>query len=114
MIFIGYEQKSKWYKHYNSNEEKMMISRDVEFNEEGAWDQKVNNGEKFDFLPILDEEKERYKDHLEYIITPPQTPMSLTSSSSSSESSSSDTSPSPPRRMRSLDDLYEVIILLMM
>jgi hypothetical protein len=93
----------------------MMISRDVEFNEEGAWDQKVNNGEKFDFLPILDEEKERYKDHLEYIITPPQTPMSLTfSSSSSSESSSSDTSPSPPRRMRSLDDLYEVIILLMM
>jgi hypothetical protein len=93
--------------------EKMMISRDVEFNKEGAWDRKVNNGEKFDFLPILDEEEERYKDHPEYIIIPPQTPMSLTSSSSS-ESSSSDTSPSPPRRMRSLDDLYEVIILLMM
>jgi hypothetical protein len=29
----------------------MVISRDVEFHE-GAWDWKVNDGEKYDFLPI--------------------------------------------------------------
>ena len=40
-----------------------MISRDVEFNEEGAWNWKVDDGEKYDFLPILDEKEERYEDH---------------------------------------------------
>ena len=38
MIFVGYDQKSKRYKVYNPNEGKMVISRDVEFNKEGAWD----------------------------------------------------------------------------
>ena len=33
MIFIGDDQKSKWYKLYNPYEEKMVI-RDVEFDEE--------------------------------------------------------------------------------
>jgi len=36
MIFVGYNQKSKGYKLYNPNEGKMVISRDVEFNEEVA------------------------------------------------------------------------------
>jgi hypothetical protein len=64
----------------------------------------LNDGEKYDLLPILDEEEEKYEDHQKPIVTPPQTPTSSTSSSSS-ESSSSGT---PPRKMRSLDDLYEV------
>ena len=74
-----------------------MISRDVEFNEEGAWNWKVDDGEKYDFLPILDEKEERYEDHQEPIVSPLQTPMSSTFSpppslfsfSSSSSSSSS-------------------------
>jgi hypothetical protein len=78
MIFLGYEQKSKWYKFYNPNEGNMMISRDVEFNEEGAWNWKVNDGEKYDFLPILDEKEEIYEDHQEPIVSPLQTPMSST------------------------------------
>jgi len=86
----------------------MVISKDVEFNKEGAWDWKVNDGEKYDFIPILDEEEEIYEDHQEPIVTPPQTPMSSTSSSSSNENSSSGTPPSLPRKMRSFDDLYEV------
>jgi len=45
-----------------------MINRDVEFNEEGAWDWKVNDGEKYDFLLILDEEEEIYEDHQEPIV----------------------------------------------
>ena len=55
MIFVGYDQNSKGYKLYNPNERKMMISRDVEFNEDEAWDWTVNNGEKYDFLPFLNE-----------------------------------------------------------
>lgn len=38
MIFVGYDTKSKRYKLYNPNEEKMVINRDVEFDEEGARD----------------------------------------------------------------------------
>jgi hypothetical protein len=41
----------------------MVINRDVKFNEEGAWDWKVSNSEKYDFLLILDEEEEIYKDY---------------------------------------------------
>jgi hypothetical protein len=33
----------------------MVISRDVEFNEEVAWDLKVNCDEKYDFVLIFDE-----------------------------------------------------------
>jgi hypothetical protein len=36
MIFVGYNQKSKWCKLYNPIEKKMVISRDVEFNEKEA------------------------------------------------------------------------------
>jgi len=63
MIFVGYDQKSKGYKLFNPNEGKMVINKDVEFNEEGAWDWKVNDVEKYDFLLILDEEEEIYEDH---------------------------------------------------
>jgi predicted acetyltransferase len=33
---MGYDKKSKGYKFYNLNEENMVISRDVEFDEERA------------------------------------------------------------------------------
>jgi len=56
MIYVGYEQKAKGNKLYNLNEGKMVINKDVEFNEKGAWDWKVDDGEKYDFLPIIDEE----------------------------------------------------------
>jgi len=92
MIFIGYDQKSKWYKFYNPNEEKMVISRDIEFIEEGAWDWKVNNSKKYDFLSILNEDEKRYEDHQEHKVTHLQTLMSLTSHSLSSSYSSSSSS----------------------
>jgi hypothetical protein len=87
----------------------MVINKDVEFNEEGTWDWKVNDVEKYDFLLILNEEEEIYENHQEPIVTNLQIPMSSTSSFFfSSESSSSGTPISPSRKMRSLDDLYEV------
>jgi hypothetical protein len=36
--FIGYDSSSKGYKLYNPNFGKIVISRDVEFNEEDLWD----------------------------------------------------------------------------
>ena len=110
---MGYGQNSKGYKLYSPNKGKMVISRDVKFDEEGAWDWKVDDGEKYDFLPILDEGQERYEDHQEQV-TPPQSPVMSSSPlfSSSSESSSSGNPSSPPKRMRSLEALYDVTTLI--
>jgi len=56
MIFMGYDQKSTGYKLYNPNKEKTMTGRDVKFDKERVWDSKVDDGEKYDFLPLLDED----------------------------------------------------------
>jgi len=108
MIFVGNDQKSKGYKLYNPDEGKMMISRVVQFDEEGAWNWKVDDGEKYDFLLVLDEKNERYEGY-QKLVTPQQSPINSTShlSSSSSWSSSSGSPPSPPRKTMSLYDLYE-------
>ena len=37
-VFIGYDSNSKGYKLYNPSNEKTIISRDMEFNEEEEWD----------------------------------------------------------------------------
>jgi hypothetical protein len=37
-VFVGYSEKSKTYKLYDSIEKKLMISRDVELNEKPRWD----------------------------------------------------------------------------
>jgi hypothetical protein len=33
-----------------------MTGRDVKFDKERVWDSKVDDGEKYDFLPLLDED----------------------------------------------------------
>ncbi|KAG6407407.1 hypothetical protein SASPL_130398 [Salvia splendens] len=38
LIFIGYDSNTKGYKLYDPTSQKTMISRDVEFDEEGVWD----------------------------------------------------------------------------
>jgi hypothetical protein len=42
---------------------KMMIGKDVEFDKEGAWNSKVNDSEKYDFLPVFDGKDDRYEGH---------------------------------------------------
>jgi len=37
-IFVGYDQSSKGYKLYNPKNNKIVISWDVVFDEEGEWD----------------------------------------------------------------------------
>ena len=51
LIFIDYDNNSKGYKLSNPNNEKIVISRDVVFYEEGEWD--FGSGvDDFNFFPI--------------------------------------------------------------
>jgi hypothetical protein len=88
----------------------MMISKDVEFDEEGAWNSKVDDCEKYDFLLVFYEKDERYEGH-QKLVTSQRSLINSTShlSYSSSESLSSSSPPSPPRKMKSFDDLCEII-----
>jgi hypothetical protein len=87
----------------------MVISRDVEFDKERAWDWEVDDGKKYKFLPVLNEKEESYKDHQEQAIPLQSLMVSyLPLSSSSNGSSSNDNLSSPLKRIRSLDELYEV------
>jgi hypothetical protein len=87
----------------------MMISKDVKFDEEEAWNSKVDDGEKYDFLLVFDVKDEKYEGH-QKLVTSQRSLMNSTShlSYSSSESLSSGSPPSPPRKMKSFDNLYEI------
>lgn len=101
-IFIGYDSSSKGYKLYNPNSGKMVISRDVEFDEEDFWDWSSQEEEKYDFFPFLEDEEESRN---EEVTTPSPSP---TNSSTPSSSSSRGSSREMPPHMRSLQELYEV------
>ena len=72
---------------------------------------KEHDGEKYNFLLLLNEKEVRYEDYQEQA-TIPQSPMAPPSLLSflSIKSSSSDNPSNPPRRMKSLDELYKVTI----
>lgn len=59
LIFIGYNTSSKGYNLYNPRNGKIVISHDVEFNEESTWDWHVQE-ENDDFFPYFDEEDETH------------------------------------------------------
>jgi hypothetical protein len=60
---MGYNKKSKGYTLYNLNEEKMVISRDAKYDEKKRMRLEGRCGEKYDFLPVLEKDEERYEDH---------------------------------------------------
>ncbi|KAJ7971537.1 Retrovirus-related Pol polyprotein from transposon TNT 1-94 [Quillaja saponaria] len=94
-VFIGYDSNSKGYKLYNPRNGKIIVSRDVEFNEDETWDWDVQEEENYNFFPYFEEEQD-IEAPLEAITIPP-------SPTPSSEKSSSEGSP----KTRSLIDLYE-------
>lgn len=55
LVFIGYAKNSKRYKLYNPRNGKIVISRDVEFNEDGSWEWNVPQDENYNFLPLFDD-----------------------------------------------------------
>ena len=56
-IFVGYNGHSKAYKLYNSISKKIMINRDVIFNEEKAFKWNVNVG-KYVAIDLIDAEED--------------------------------------------------------
>ncbi|KAI3700974.1 hypothetical protein L2E82_45615 [Cichorium intybus] len=111
-IFVGYDKRSKAYKLYNPLTKKVIISRDVEFDETDYWkwsneERKVeglffDDDDDDDFNTPNDEGNDQ---------TPPTSPSPTTPSSTPSTSQSSGSSRSSwgaPLKMRSLDDVYDV------
>ncbi|GJU87479.1 retrovirus-related pol polyprotein from transposon TNT 1-94 [Tanacetum coccineum] len=56
-VFVGYDKQSKAYKLYNLITRKVVVSRDMEFEEEGSWDWSIEENKRYDFLPMTDEEE---------------------------------------------------------
>ncbi|KAH9735937.1 hypothetical protein KPL71_017913 [Citrus sinensis] len=104
-IFIGYDNNSKGYKLYNPNNGKIVISRDVVFDEEGEWD--FGSGvDDFNFFPIEEDDHTQIKqvDEQQEHATPPISPVPTTCGDSPPPFLNERTK----ERTRSLQDLYEV------
>ncbi|KAG6397726.1 hypothetical protein SASPL_143896 [Salvia splendens] len=101
-IFIGYDSNTKGYKLYDPTSQKTMISRDVEFDEEGAWDFGTDNDSTF--IPPLGDQgtMEQVTDVQQEQTTPPTSPTSSVRSSPPSFLNERAT-----ERTRSLDGVYE-------
>nr|GEZ60125.1 retrovirus-related Pol polyprotein from transposon TNT 1-94 [Tanacetum cinerariifolium] len=96
-VFVGYDKQSKGYKLYNPVTRKVVVSRDVEFDEEGSWYWSIQESERYDSLPMTDEKE---TDESSEKARQPQSP----TSTQDSPSSSSEGEP----KTRSLQELYEV------
>ncbi|KAL8123781.1 hypothetical protein AgCh_011684 [Apium graveolens] len=96
-IFVGYSEASKAYKLYNPIIRKIVISRDVIFNEEASWKWKNEKERSSAFL-----DDDAFDPIEEEGSTPPTPPSNSPPNSSSSPSSSE----SLPRKTRTMADLY--------
>uniref|UniRef100_A0A2N9FJV4 Uncharacterized protein n=1 Tax=Fagus sylvatica TaxID=28930 RepID=A0A2N9FJV4_FAGSY len=96
------------YVHVSDQEstKKVVVSRHVEFNEEGIWNSSTQEEEKYDFFPFPEEE-EQVNEVPEVPTTPPPSPVSPVHESPSSSSSLEGSSSERPKGFRSLQDLYE-------
>ena len=53
-VFIGYDPSSKGYKLKNLSTGKLIVSQDVEFDEEVMRNWSTQEEEKYDFFPLLE------------------------------------------------------------
>ncbi|KAK4428458.1 Retrovirus-related Pol polyprotein from transposon TNT 1-94 [Sesamum alatum] len=96
-VFIGYYQSSKGYKLYNPSSGKIVISRDVEFDEEGVWEWSDQNKNDH-YSPFFDDDEE----DMAQPITPPSTPPPQNIQDDEASSSEG------PRGFRGQRELYHV------
>ena len=94
-MFIGYDPSSKGYKLYNPSIEKVIVSRDVEFDKKGLWDWST--------------QKEQGNEVHEEPITPPPSPIASTPIHESPSSSSllEGSFCERPKKLRKLQDIYD-------
>ena len=104
-VFIGYDPSSKSSKLCNLSTKKVIVSQDMDFNEEGH-DWSTQEEEKCDFFLLSKKEEQANEVHEEPVIPPPS-PISSSPihESPPSPSSLEGSSSERPRKMRSLKDL---------
>ena len=56
-MFVGYDASSKGYTLYNPNNNKVMVSRDVEFDEKASWNWEALEEKTYDFLQYFGDEE---------------------------------------------------------
>ncbi|KAL4362450.1 hypothetical protein GQ457_04G012430 [Hibiscus cannabinus] len=110
-IFLGYDSQAKGYRIFNLDTEKIMISRDVEFNEDASWNWDEEKVEKRNYVlvsnpndvvsdePSNEDDEEANNDNH----TPPFTPIQPNDDSGESSNRQNATG---PRGKKSLLDLY--------
>ena len=94
-IFLGYSTQSKGYRVYNLQTKKLVISRDVEIDENASWNWEEEKVVKSSTLVLVQQYQEEIQEEAEASGTPSPPPL---------EDSSLE---STPRRVRSLVDIYE-------
>jgi transposase InsO family protein len=103
-IFLGYSTQSKGYRVYNLQTKKLIVSRDVNVDENASWNWNEEQVERSNItIPIPQSDIEDITGTTEEPGTPPLPPQQETSSPEST-----------PTRVRSLVDIYETCNLAML
>ncbi|RDX83786.1 hypothetical protein CR513_35262, partial [Mucuna pruriens] len=99
-VFISYDANSKGYKLYNPSNEKMIVRRDVKFDEKETWNwEKEEN--TYDLLPYFEEDDQVLIPN--EFSTPPLSPTPSIHEASSSGWSSSERR----QKMRNIQEIYD-------
>jgi hypothetical protein len=101
-IFVGNNEQSKAYRLFNPITEKFIISRDVKFQEDRAWDDKVTSI----FVPLADTNEPVIEEQQISSSTPDYVPRKLAAQDPTSDSDQTIAS-MQRQKTRSLRDLYE-------
>ncbi|KAH0633377.1 hypothetical protein KY284_036163 [Solanum tuberosum] len=78
-VFVGYDASSKSYKLYSPSNNKEVVSRDVEFDEEASWNWEAPEERTYDFLPYFGDEEEQETMAPAQDATPPPSPANVAS-----------------------------------
>ncbi|KAL4364247.1 hypothetical protein GQ457_04G014290 [Hibiscus cannabinus] len=108
-VFIGYDSNSKGYKLFNPSNGRIVISRDVEFDEQASWNWEAQKEQSYDFFPYFVEEQDVTQSQVvdfPHNMTPHPSPAPIHEETSEESSSSGESSSERPPKFRSVRDLY--------
>lgn len=104
--FLGYSTQSKAYKLYNPVSGKVIVSRNVRFNEAGSWSWEYDTNKDTSELKIPEDDVSEIEDAVADT-SPPSSPSGSSNSSPVHDSTPSSNSETPPRKFKSLQEVYE-------